>query len=66
MSFILHFTFAEHCSDSGGFVLSFSSETGAAAGAGAGLAEVAAEGDHPFFVSGQGWSSCSPASSLDR
>ena len=64
MSFILHFTFAEHCSDSGGFVLSFSSETGAAAGAVS--AEVAVEGDHPFFVSGQGWSSCSPASSLDR
>ena len=62
----LRFTilFPEHCPGTGEFILSFSTEAGAAAGGSD--AAVSAEKDHPFFVSGQGWSSCSPASSLDR
>merc|ERR1719481_1127573 len=31
-----------------------------------GVAVVSAEKDHPFFVSGHGWSSCSPTSSYNR
>ena len=54
----------EHCPVSGEFVLSFSNEAEAPE-ASSGSA-VSAEKDRPFFVSGQGWSSCSPASSLDR
>ena len=50
-------------SNTGSVMLSFSHGSGGVDGD---VALVSADRDHPFFVSGQGWSSCSPSSSLDR
>ena len=52
-------------SNTGNVMLSFSHGDGGV-GVDGDIALVSADRDHPFFVSGQGWSSCSPSSSLDR
>lgn len=51
----------EQSQSSGGVTLSFSQPENVD-----GVAVVSAEKDHPFFVSGHGWSSCSPTSSYSR
>ena len=50
---------SDKCPRSGRVLLSFSQERGS-------TANINTSPDHPFFVFGQGWSSCDPHQSRDR
>ena len=54
---------SEHCPGTGSVLLSFLQRQEERCET---CVEISADIDHPFFVSGHGWSSCSPSSSLDR